>query len=263
MAEPASFFTDGDAYDRMMGQWSRAVGEVFLDWLALPKGLRWLDVGCGTGAFTNLISDRCGPAAVSGIDPSADQIKFAQALPGAKRAAFHVGDSQALPFADGEFDVAVMALVISFVPDPVKAKREMRRVVKRGGTVAGYMWDFIGGGLTQWPFRKSLEAIGIDLPMLPGYENSRMERMKEIMTESGLVDVVGREIKIEVSYPNFEQYWDAQTGLANPTIQRIRTLTPPELQKFKDHLRANVPTEGSGRIAYPAWSNAVKGRVPG
>ena len=35
-----------------MGRWSRLVGEQFLDWLDIPKGLRWLDVGCGNGAFT-------------------------------------------------------------------------------------------------------------------------------------------------------------------------------------------------------------------
>jgi hypothetical protein len=39
MAEAASFFTDGQAYERLMGRWSRAAGEVFLDWLSLPKGL--------------------------------------------------------------------------------------------------------------------------------------------------------------------------------------------------------------------------------
>ena len=47
MTDDRKFFTDGEAYERMMGRWSRLAGEIFLDWLALPKGLRWLDVGCG------------------------------------------------------------------------------------------------------------------------------------------------------------------------------------------------------------------------
>jgi ubiquinone/menaquinone biosynthesis C-methylase UbiE len=62
MAEATSVFTDAQAYERLMGRWSRAAGEVFLDWLALPKGLKWLDVGCGTGAFTELVIDRCAPS---------------------------------------------------------------------------------------------------------------------------------------------------------------------------------------------------------
>src|SRR4029077_216299 len=48
-------------------------------------------------------------------------------------------DAQSLPFADREFDVAAMALVISFVRDASKAVAEMQRVVKQHGTVAAYM----------------------------------------------------------------------------------------------------------------------------
>jgi len=45
-------FDDGAAYERMMGAWSQLVGQVFLDWLAPAMGQRWIDVGCGNGAFT-------------------------------------------------------------------------------------------------------------------------------------------------------------------------------------------------------------------
>jgi ubiquinone/menaquinone biosynthesis C-methylase UbiE len=71
-------FDDGAAYERMMGRWSRLAGEAFLDWLGLPKGLRWLDVGCGNGAFSELIVARCTPAAVHGIDPSEGQLAAAR-----------------------------------------------------------------------------------------------------------------------------------------------------------------------------------------
>ena len=53
-------FDDGAAYERMMGVWSRLAGDVFLDWLAPKPNLTWLDVGCGNGAFTAMIADRCG-----------------------------------------------------------------------------------------------------------------------------------------------------------------------------------------------------------
>ena len=52
MTQPPIRFVDGAAYDRGMGSWSRLAGQVFLDWLAPPAGQRWLDVGCGSGAFT-------------------------------------------------------------------------------------------------------------------------------------------------------------------------------------------------------------------
>src|SRR5512143_866671 len=113
-------FNDGAAYEPYMGKWSQLVGEAFLEWLAPQPGLRWLDVGCGNGAFTQLIVERCAPASVDGIDPSDAQLDFARARMTAPNATFHRGDAMALPFADDSVDVAVMPLVIFFVPEPAR-----------------------------------------------------------------------------------------------------------------------------------------------
>ncbi len=130
MSEAAQMFTDGAAYERRMGRWSRLVGEIFLDWIAAPPGLRWVDVGCGNGAFTEVLIARCKPAAVSGVDPSEGQLSYARTRPGTKLAEFRLGDAQQLPYVDRSFDAATMALAISFIPDPLKAVREMMRVVR-------------------------------------------------------------------------------------------------------------------------------------
>jgi ubiquinone/menaquinone biosynthesis C-methylase UbiE len=159
MSENEKLFTDGNAYERRMGRWSRIVGEAFLDWLAVPKGLRWLDVGCGNGVFTEVLIARCAPAAVSGIDPSEGQLSYARTRPGAKLAEFRVGDAQALPYPDRCFDAAAMALVISFTPDPIKAVTEMMRVVRRGGWVAAYMWGLPGGGIPVEPMLRALKRL--------------------------------------------------------------------------------------------------------
>jgi hypothetical protein len=70
MSAVEDFFTDGEAYEKRMGHWSR-VGEVFLDWLAVPNGLSLIDVGCGNGAFNEVLIARCAPSAVSAVDPFA------------------------------------------------------------------------------------------------------------------------------------------------------------------------------------------------
>ena len=168
MAEARPTFDDGAAYDEFMGRWSRAVGAVFLDWLAAPRKAAWLDVGCGTGAFTTLIVKTCKPARVAAVDPGAAQIEFARLQPVAKRADFRVADAQTLPFSDGTFDVVASALVINFIPDRARAVAQMRRVTRPYGTVGGYVWDFAGDRSPSWPFNRALSGLGIAPPQLPG-----------------------------------------------------------------------------------------------
>src|SRR5258708_31455372 len=104
MGSAEKLFTDGEAYERMMGRWSRLVGETFLDWLDVPKSLRWLDVGCGNGAFTEEIIARCAPAKVMAVDPSEEQLPFARARPWSTIAKFHMGGGQKMAFSVPHFD---------------------------------------------------------------------------------------------------------------------------------------------------------------
>lgn len=53
MTEPSIFFDDAAAYEAFMGRWTRSAGALFLNWIAPPKNSRWLDIGCGTGVFTD------------------------------------------------------------------------------------------------------------------------------------------------------------------------------------------------------------------
>src|SRR5690606_1481513 len=118
-------FVDGGAYERYMGAWSQQVGEAFLDWLDPAPALRWLDVGCGNGAFTELITAHCAPSAVHGIDPFEEQLDYARTRLASTAAKFQKGDAMALPFSGDAFDLAVMPLVIFFVPEPAVGVAEM------------------------------------------------------------------------------------------------------------------------------------------
>src|SRR5262245_33636669 len=185
MVEQAIQFNDGAAYEQMMGIWSRSAGQIFLDWLAPPSGLRWIDVGCGNGAFTELLVERCAPSEVQGIDPSEGQLAYARTRPAARVAEFRQGDAMALPFPADRFDAAVMALVLVFVPDPARGVAEMVRVVRPGGIVTAYMWGMEAG----FPLRFILEemrAMGLTPPRPPQMEVSRMAAMRDLWTHAGL-----------------------------------------------------------------------------
>lgn len=262
MAEAQFRFDDGAAYERYMGDWSRRAGIVFLDWLAEPSGLKWIDVGCGNGAFTELLVEKCSPAEVRGIDPSEAQLDFARKRPAARLAKFDNGDAMALPYPAGTFDAAIMALVIFFVPDPAKGVAEMVRVVRPGGTVAAYAWDILGGHFTLEPIRIELRAMGLKPLDPPSVEASRTQTMRDLWTKAGLVEVETREIAVQRTFANFEEFWTITLGGSPGIRPTLAAMSPTDIELLKTRVRARLPGDTAGRITYGARANAVKGRVP-
>jgi SAM-dependent methyltransferase len=261
MPEPQIRFEDGAAYEQRMSPWSRRAGEVFLDWLAAPTGWRWIDVGCGTGAFTELVVERCAPIEVQGIDPSAAQLDFARTRPAARLAQFRQGDAGALPFADDSFDAAVMALVIFFVPDPVKGVAEMVRVVRPGGMVAAYAWDMLGGGFPLEPIGAELRAMGLRPPLPPSVGASRLDALHSLWTGAGLDAVETRAITVERRFADFDEFWTI--GLSSPSLRPlVAAMAPDDVRRLKARVEARLPADAAGRVTGTARANAAKGRVP-
>jgi ubiquinone/menaquinone biosynthesis C-methylase UbiE len=261
MAETQIRFDDGAAYERMMGNWSQRAGSIFLDWLTAPTGLKWIDVGCGNGAFTELLVERCAPAEVQGIDPSEGQLAFARKRPAARIAKFSHGDATALPFPAGTFDAATMALVIYFVPDPAKGVAEMARVVRPGGMVAAYAWDMLGGGFPLEPIRIEMRAMGLAVLSPPSDDASRTEVLRDLWTRAGIEAVETRDITVQRAFANFDDFWtiSISSSIAQPTIA---AMAPNDVELLKVRVRARLPADATGRITYSARANAVKGRVP-
>jgi ubiquinone/menaquinone biosynthesis C-methylase UbiE len=262
MAEAHELFSDGAAYERLMGRWSRLIGESFVDWLDLPKGLRCLDVGCGNGAFTEVLIAGCAPATVVGLDPSEGQVAFARQRPGAASAEFRIGDAQALPFGDGSFDAALMALVISFVPEPAKAVAEMARVVRPGGWVATYMWDITNGGLPIVPLYRAGKSLGMTTPGSANPAVSRREALQELWQQAGLEAVDSRAFRTNVVYSDFDDFWDSNT-ISGPAGQWVQAMAPDLREQLRTRTREQLPVAADGRITYEVFANAVKGRLPG
>ncbi len=251
MAEPIRF-DDGAAYERGMGVWSQLAGSIFLDWLAPAQGQRWIDVGCGNGAFTELVMQRCDPAEVQGIDPSDGQISFARTRPGAQGAHFQIGDAQSLPFPDATFDAAVMALVT-----------EMQRVVQPGGLVAAYAWDIVGGGVPFQPMHAELRERGFTPALPPQAEIAQTDKLHDLWEKRGLVDIRQREITVTRQFDSFDAFWDATIAMGTLRAS-VSRFSPAELASFQAGLRARLPPpDGEGRIAYASRAHAIAGRVAG
>ncbi|MBX9710724.1 MAG: methyltransferase domain-containing protein [Xanthobacteraceae bacterium] len=254
-------FDDGAAYERMMGIWSALAGEIFLGWLAMPKNLSWLDVGCGNGAFTEQIIRHNAPSAVEGIDPSEGQIAYAKTRAAAAAAKFRLGDAMALPFAADGFDAAVMALVIFFVPDPAKGVAEMARVVRPGGVAAAYAWDMNGGGFPLEIILKELRAMGLSPIWPPSADASRREEMVRLWTDAGFEDVETRRIDVTRTYVDIDDFWSAASGSLSLKTA-LAKMEPAQLADLKARVRVHLSEATDGRVTVSAFSNAVKGRVP-
>ena len=254
-------FDDGAAYERYMGKWSQLAGGVFLDWLDPAPGLRWLDVGCGNGAFTEMLVERCAPASVQGIDPSEAQLAFARTRPAARLAQFRQGDAMALPFADDAFDAAVMPLVIFFVPDPATGVAEMARVVGRGGIVTAYAWNMPGGGFPYATLHAEMRDMGIAIPAPSNPDASDIGAMRGLWSAAGLTAIETREIAVQRTFADFDDYWATIVGGAS--VGGTLSAMPLEaLALLQARMRARLPTDAAGRVTCSAHANAVKGHAP-
>jgi SAM-dependent methyltransferase len=261
MAEPQIRFNDGAGYERMMGTWSRLAGDIFLDWLTPPSGLRWIDVGCGNGAFTELLTARCAPAEIQGIDPSDAQLAFARSRHKAGIAQFQNGDAMALPFPDDSFDAAAMALVIFFVPEPPAGVAEMARVIRPGGLVASYAWDMENGGFPAEPVLAELRAQGFPPIRPPSSAASRMENLRALWTGAGLDHIETREIAVQRTFADFDDFWN--TMLLGASIKAtVATMTPDQVEHLKQKVRTRLAADHDNPITTNARANAIKGRVP-
>lgn len=253
----------GEAYEPYVGRWSRLVAAEFLGWLGVAPGARWLDVGCGTGALSGAILDRCAAAAVVGVDPSEAFLAYARRRVTDPRAEFRQGDAQALPVENEEFDAAVSGLVLNFVPDQPKAVAEMRRAARPGARVAAYVWDYAEGMQMMRRFWDA--AAALDPAGAGGKDEAlrfalcRPAPLRELFEGGGLRGVEVEAIEVPTMFHDFDDYWTPFLAGGAPAPAYCMSLPEDRRIALRERLRASLPTEPDGRIPLAARAWAIKG----
>ena len=167
----------------------------------------------------------------------------------------------ALPFEDGRFDAAVMALALNLVPDPSKGVSEMVRVVRSGGTVSTYIWDLPGGGFPYEPIQTEMHAVGMTPPQPPRADATVMAALERMWKDAGLEAIQVRKISVKRDFRDFEDFWSASTGtgLLRPTII---AMTREDVAQLQARVRTRLGALKNGPVSHEAHANAIQGRVP-
>ncbi len=267
MKEMSPFLaTDGEAYELQMGRWSRRLAPLLIDFAAVNRATRVLDVGCGTGNLSVSLARNPDIESIVGIDLSPAYIEYAKRSNDNTRLIFEVGDACVLPFPDAHFDHSFSMLALQFTPDVELAIREMRRVTRSGGTVAAATWDTRGGFVS---FRIILDTAAMLDPRghatrAHAYTRflSRPGELINAWREAGLGDVVQDMRTIRMDFVSFEDFWAPVDGSEGPLAEFVASLEGATKLKLRDAVRsAYLDGESNGPRSYAATAWVVKGKV--
>jgi SAM-dependent methyltransferase len=259
----AAGFQNAEAYEQVMGRWSRRLAPLLIRFGGLSDGDRVLDVGCGTGSLSLAVPGIASVHSVAGVDLTESFVEFARSRNSDPRISFQPADARALPFEDNSFDRAFSMLVLQFIPDAARAVAEMRRVVRPGGTVTAAVWDNYGG---QPHVRLIWDIAAVLDPTVERHFLFRpltaQNEMATLWRELGLLDVEQTSLLIRMEFSCFKDYWLPITS-EGPVARFLDGLSTPTRAVLTEHLRraylADRP-DGPRSFACVAW--ACRGTVP-
>jgi SAM-dependent methyltransferase len=259
--QPVDVWAAGAAYEPYVGRWSRLVAQEFLHWLNVPTDSDWLDVGCGTGALTQTILQNVHPRTITSIDQSAGFIAYARQQVADEHVTFHVGDAQKMPFDTASYDAAVSGLVLNFIPQPDVALREMKRVVRPGGVVAVYVWDYADKMQLMrhfWNAVTELDPAANNLDEGHRFPICHLDALAKLFQAVGLQNVETRAIDVNTRFRDFDDYWSPFLGGQGPAPTYVMSLDEKRRADLRERIRVSLPVAPDGSIPLVARAWAVR-----
>ena len=246
-----------------MGRWSSLAANRFLDWISPDIGLKWLDVGCGSGALSEAAIQRFMPEKLTAIDQSEGFVLAAQKRLGSK-VICKIGNALELPIEDSSVNLTVSGLVLNFLPDISKALSEMKRVTISGGTVAIYVWDYVGkmDFLQEfWEAATILNKKASTFNEAIRFSEFNSQTLMKAFKKVGLNKVVNAPIEINTHFNDFDDYWNPFLGGQGPAPTYLNSLNEKERKQLRNLIYERLPKQKNGSIKLSARALAIKGEI--
>jgi SAM-dependent methyltransferase len=217
--------------------------------LARPRvGDRVLELACGTGGPGLAAAPLVGPTGeVVLSDVAAEMVAIAAGRAearGLRNVASRVLDLESIDEPDDSYDVVYVREGLMLVPDPVGAAREIKRVLKPGGSVALTVW----GPRARNPWLGIVfDAVSAQLgspvppPGLPQpFSLDDADRLERVLTAAGLARVDVHELAVPYRAASVGEWWQRTCELAGPLAQRLAALPAPEATALRDRAAAAI-----------------------
>jgi len=263
MSQLKDKWNDGDSYEYFMGRWSSVMAIQFLQWLNMPSGKSWLDIGCGTGALSEAIEKYMSPVDLSGIDQSTGYIERAKQRI-SKNQNFITGDVDNLPFDDQKFDVVVSGLALNFFPNLENALLEFKRVTKPGGIIGAYVWDYSDKMEFLryfWDAAYQIDSSSKALDEGVRFPICHSEKLLNEFVKAGITGVESSFLDIETVFKDFDDYWNPFWGGQGPAPSYLASLNSELQTALKNNLKQRLKVESNGSIKLLGRAIAIRGKL--
>ncbi len=253
----------GNPYEYFMGRWSSLMAPVFIKWLNPISSLAWLDIGCGTGALSDVISQNCNPKSLIGIDPSKKFVDEAKKRLKNKADIF-VGDVDSINFKENSIDMIVSGLVLNFFPNIISAFTEMKKVLKPNGIIAAYVWDYSDRMDFLRYFWDAAILIDNDARNLDEgvrFPICNQHKLYRLFQDVGLNDIEVTTLDIITQFDNIDDYWNPFLGGQGPAPSYLASLSQEKQDVLKELVIGNLPIVSDGTIKLLGRAIAIKGKL--
>jgi trans-aconitate methyltransferase len=255
-------WVSADSYEAFMGRWSRLLAREFVRWLEPPPGLRWLELGCGTGALTEAILDQAMPASILACDPSDSFLKQAQGNVRDERVTFALAGAGSLPKPSQPLTAFAAGLVLNFIPDPEAALGEIARLLEPGSIVAAYVWDYADGMeflRIFWEAASDLDPAAVDLDEGRRFPLCAPDPLAALFENSGFQRVSVQPVTIRTRFMDFADFWEPFLAGTGPGPAYVQSLSTEARERLMESLQDRLPPGNDGGLDLSARSWAVRG----